>query len=213
MCQIVVKSTILIVNEAIFVGPIYCRLCFCHYLWPCCFQVLWWTGIHFLFVFLSFYCCINLSTMEVSQSDAGTSGSQDQKLQMSSKPLHRFIKGEPKSLGVILKLRALEVLRNMFENRQSYRLHAVSVLTFIFFLSLFLDCYFTCWQHRVPDRISVRRGSPHIYGSPHSLLAGSSGKSCSASQWWLPILEVSWVSAAPLNYFKVNQDYNSLEEH
>lgn len=44
--------------------------------------------------------------MEVSQSDATTSGTQevDQKLQMSSKPVHRFIKGEPKSLGVMLKL-------------------------------------------------------------------------------------------------------------
>lgn len=205
MCQIVVKSTILILTEAIFAVPVYCRLCFGHFLWPCCFQVLWWTGIHFLLVFLSFSCCTNLSTMEVSQSDAGTSGSQegDQKLQMSSKPLHRFIKGEPKSLGVILKLWTVEVLRNMLENRQSHRLRAMSVLAFIFFLSLFLDCYFTCWQRRVPDRISVRRRSPHIYSSPHSLLAGSSGKSCSASQWWLPILEVSWVSAAPLNYFKV----------
>lgn len=44
--------------------------------------------------------------MEVSQSDAATSGTQevDQKLQMSSKPVHRFIKGEPKSLGVTLDL-------------------------------------------------------------------------------------------------------------
>lgn len=44
--------------------------------------------------------------MEISQSDAGTSGSQevDQKLHTFIKPLHRFIKGEPKSLGVILKL-------------------------------------------------------------------------------------------------------------
>lgn len=44
--------------------------------------------------------------MEASQSDAETSGPQqvEQKLQMSCKPLHRFIKGEPKSLGVILKI-------------------------------------------------------------------------------------------------------------
>lgn len=55
--------------------------------------------------------------MEVSQSDAGTSGSEEvhQKLQMSSKPLHRFIKGEPKSLGVILKLWTVEALRNMLK--------------------------------------------------------------------------------------------------
>lgn len=57
--------------------------------------------------------------MEVSQPNAATSGSQevDQKLQMSSKPLHRFLKGEPKSLGVILKLSTVEVLTNMWENR------------------------------------------------------------------------------------------------
>lgn len=44
--------------------------------------------------------------MEVSQSDATTSGTQevDQKLQMSSKPVHRFVKGEPKSLGIVILL-------------------------------------------------------------------------------------------------------------
>lgn len=58
--------------------------------------------------------------MEVSQSDAGANGPHvvDQKLHMSSKPLHRFIKGEPKSLGVILKL---EVLTNILEKGQSHR--------------------------------------------------------------------------------------------
>lgn len=72
--------------------------------------------------------------MEVSQSDAGTSRPQevDQKLQMSTKPLHRFIKGEPKSLGVILKL-----LRNILENRQSYRFRTTMALTCIFFCLLF----------------------------------------------------------------------------
>lgn len=62
--------------------------------------------------------------MEVSQSDAATSGTQevDQKLQMSSKPVHRFIKGEPKSLGVMLDFWTwVEVLRKMLENRQSHR--------------------------------------------------------------------------------------------
>lgn len=82
-----------------------------------------------------FFCSINLSTMEFSQSDAGTSGSQEvhQKLQMSGKPLHRFIKGEPKSLGVILKLWTVEVLRNMLEHREGYRLGTRRVLTCVFF--------------------------------------------------------------------------------
>lgn len=51
--------------------------------------------------------------MEATQSDAGTSGTQevDQKLLMSGKPLHRFVKREPKSLGVRKKFRVTGVKR------------------------------------------------------------------------------------------------------
>lgn len=80
--------------------------------------------------------------MDVSPSDAVTSGSQevDQKLQMSSKPLHRFINGEPKCLGVSVKLWTVRVLRNMLENRQRYKYnegHSMSLFPVAFSRLLF----------------------------------------------------------------------------
>lgn len=44
--------------------------------------------------------------MEPTQSDSATSGTLvvNQQLQKSTKPMHRFIRGEPKSLGVTVKL-------------------------------------------------------------------------------------------------------------